>query len=278
MHVEHVPLNEIDDNPELNCRGTITPIDVVDLAKDIKARGLIQPVVVALYDEIHQNLTGKKYRLLAGFRRYMAHKVNQATNIPASIREMTSELDALTFNLSENIQRQDLNILQEATAIRKLKEFGLSEDDAGRQLGMSRGWIQVRFMLLGLPEDVQKEAAAGLINQQNIRDLYTIYHNTGDIDQVYEAVRTLKDSKLRGQNKRIVAKSNRTKQNNQKRQRKRPEIFEMMEIIRIAVGNGFHTRTLAWAAGEINDLDFHMSMQEFANTNGLDYTIPPMEG
>jgi len=132
--------------------------------------------------------------------------------------------------------------------------------------------------LLGLPEDVQKEAAAGLINQQNIRDLYTIYHNTGDIDQVYEAVRTLKDSKLRGQNKRIVAKSNRTKQNNQKRQRKRPEIFEMMEIIRIAVGNGFHTRTLAWAAGEINDLDFHMSMQEFANTNGLDYTIPPMEG
>ena len=278
MQVEFVPLEEINDDPELNCRGIITPIDVVDLAKDIKERGLIQPVVIAPYDDAHQMATGKKYRLLAGFRRFMAHKVNGAKVISASIREMTSELEALTFNLSENIQRQDLNILQEATAIRKLKEFGLTEEDAGRQLGKSRGWIQVRFMLLGLPKDVQKEAAAGLINQQNIRDLYTIYHNTGDLEQVYEAVRTLKDKKLRGQAARIKVKSNRTKQNNQKRQRKRPEIFEIMELMQKTIGNGLHTRSLAWAAGEINDLELHASIQAYAHEQGINYTIPNMEG
>jgi ParB family chromosome partitioning protein len=278
MQVEFIPLDQIDDDPELNCRGNITPIDVVDLAKDIKFRGLIQPVVIAPYDEVHQNLTGKKYRLLAGFRRFMAHKVNEASNISASIREMTSELEALTFNLSENIQREDLDILQEATAIRKLRDFGHTEEEAGRQLGKSRGWIQVRFMLLGLPEDVQKEAKAGLINQQNIRDLYTIFHNTGDIEQVYEAIRTLKDAKLRGQATRIKVKSGRTKSNNQKRMRKRPEIFEIMESLQKTVGNGLHTRALAWAAGEINDLEFHMSVQEYANEQGIDYTIPPMEG
>ena len=133
-------------------------------------------------------------------------------------------------------------------------------------------------MLLGLPKDVQKEAAAGLINQQNIRDLYTIYHNTGDLEQVYEAVRTLKDKKLRGQAARIKVKSNRTKQNNQKRQRKRPEIFEIMELMQKTIGNGLHTRSLAWAAGEINDLELHASIQAYAHEQGINYTIPNMEG
>ncbi len=278
MHLEFLPMNQIDNNPELNCRGTITPIDVVELAKDIVDRGLIQPIVVAPYDDVQQMKTGKKYRLLAGFRRYMAHIVNKSHSISCVIREMASELEALTFNLSENIQREDLNILQEATAIKRLKAFGLTEQEAGQQLKKSRGWIQVRFMLLGLPEDVQKEAAAGLINQQNIRDLYTIYRDSGNLEDIYAAVKTLKEQKLRGQARRITAKSSRTKQNNQKCQRKRPEIFEMMETIRIAIGNGFHTRTLAWAAGEISDLDLYMSIKEHANELGIDYTIPDLEG
>jgi ParB family chromosome partitioning protein len=277
MQVQAFPMDQIDDDPELNCRGMITPIDVVDLAKDIKVRGLIQPIVIAPYDEARKMSTGKTYRILAGFRRFMAHKVNSSMTIDASLREMTSELEALTFNLSENIQREDLDILQEANAIRKLRDFGLTEDDAGKQLGKSRGWIQVRFMLLGLPEDVQKEAKVGLINQQNIRDLYTIYKKTGSADEVYEAVRTLKDQKLRGQARRITVKSNRTKQNNQKRHRKRPEVFEMMETVRLAVGNGLHTRALAWAAGEISDLDFYTSIKDYANEMGIDYIMPTLE-
>jgi len=278
MQIQTIPLDQIDDDPNLNCRGVITPIDVVPLAKDIKEKGLIQPVVVALYDDAQQMSTGKKYRLIAGFRRFMAHRVNQATTIECSIRQMGSELEALTFNLAENIQRQDLDILQEANAIRKLKEFGLTEQDAGQQLGMSRGWIQVRFMLLGLPEPVQLEAKVGLINQQNIRDLYTMYKKTGNAEDVYEAVKDLKEKKLRGQASRIKVKSSRTKQNNQKRQRKRPEIFEIMEVIRVAVGNGFHTRVLAWAAGEINDLELHLSIKDFANELGIEYTLPNLEG
>ena len=277
MELRTLRMDEIDNNPELNCRGILTPIDVIDLARDIKDKGLIQPVVVSPYDDAQQSLTGKKYRLIAGFRRYMAHIVNASTKIETVVRTMSSELEALTFNLSENIQRADLNILQEARAIKRLQDFGLTESEAGHQLGMSRGWIQVRFMLLKFPEDIQKEAAAGIINQQNIRDLYTIYHNADSLEELYIAVKTLKVQKLRGQTGKVQANSNRTKPQNRKRQRKRGEIFEMMGVIQKAVGNGFHTRTLAWAAGEITDLDFYASLREFANEQGLDFQIPQLE-
>jgi hypothetical protein len=52
----------------------------------------------------------------------------------------------------------------------------------------------------------------------------------------------------------------------------------MMEIVRLAVGNGLHTRSLAWAAGEISDLDFYTSIKDYANEMGIDYIMPNIEG
>ena len=146
LEVTYIPLEEIDDSPEFNCRGKIAPIDVLELAKDITARGLIQPVGVMELDNAQRASSGKSYRLLAGFRRFMAHKVNEAKEIACIISDIDNEIDALTYNLAENIQRKDLDILQEAMAIKRLRDLGVPETDAGIKTGMSRGWIQVRFM------------------------------------------------------------------------------------------------------------------------------------
>jgi ParB family transcriptional regulator, chromosome partitioning protein len=272
MNVQRIPISEIHDDESFNCRGKITPIDVVDLAKDIREHGLLQPIVVALYDAESQEKTGKKYKLIAGFRRLTAHKVISEDFINAVIREPMSEVEALRFNLSENIQRENLNILQEALAIKRMRDLGLSEVDTGTLLGMSRGWVQVRFMLLGLPEDVQKEAAAGLMSQQAIRDLYTLYSRTGDINMVYEAVKKMKEAKVKGQ----VVKVSQTKEQMlmQKKHRKRPEIFAMMEHIQEFIGNGLHTRCMAWCSGQITDEELFMTLEIYSRENGKQYIRP----
>lgn len=270
MELQELKISEIHDDEAFNCRGKITPIDVVDLAKDIKENGLHQPIVVCLYDDAQQAITGKKYRALAGFRRLMAHRVNDMKTINAVVKPPLSDVEALKINLAENIQRQDLTILQEALAIKRLKDYGLSETDTASQLGMSRGWVQVRFMLLALPEDIQQEATAGYITQANIRDLYTFYSKTGDKAQLYDAVKRLKEGKSRGQEVRV----SKTKEQrlNEKRMRKRPEIFAMMEHIQeSAIGNGIWTRAMAWCSGEITTGQFLTSLQKYAIANKLDY-------
>jgi len=272
MDVKILKMDDIHSDDSFNCRGKITPIDVVDLAKDIAERGLLQPIVVAEYDDAMQASTGKKWRLIAGFRRFMAFRVNGEKEIHCVIKKGMTELEAITANLSENIQRQNLNILQEAKAIKRLKDLGLTEVEAGKFLGMSRGWIQVRFMLLGLPEEVQQEAAAGILNQAQIRDLYTLFKKTGNLENLYEAVRKIKDGKIRGQKVKVNETTAEIK--TQKRHRQRPEIFSMMEHIQGTIGNGLHTRCLAWAAGQISNGELYQDLKIYALENDKPYTEP----
>jgi ParB/RepB/Spo0J family partition protein len=273
--IVEIMLPEIHADDSFNCRGQIVPIDVVDLAKDIEIRGLIQPVTVAPYSAEQQKETGYKYRLIAGFRRYTAHKVLGLPAIDSIVREdMTDEATARFFNLSENIQRQDLTILQEARALRRLKELGVSEHNAAEKLNKSRGWIQIRYMLLSLPVPVQKEVDAGFINQTQIRELFTLF-KYGNEEKLYDAVRTIKEAKLRGRGD-ITVNPNKKKPT-AKRHRKRAEIFDLMDHIQANIGNGLWTRCLAWAAGEISDIDLYESIAVHASDNEINYVKPPIE-
>ena len=152
MRDEDIKVKEINSDSALNCRGDIAPIDVHGLAQDIKENGLMMPIIVMIYTDEEAKTHGKKYRLIAGFRRYAAHKLIKQELISASIREPMTEMDSRIFNLNENIQREDLNIKQEAKALKILKDLGMNRDEAARKLGKSPGWVQIRFMLLALPE------------------------------------------------------------------------------------------------------------------------------
>ena len=262
-----IPLSEILADDDFNCRGKIVPIDVVDLAKDIQERGLIQPVTVAPYIE-----GSYRYRLIAGFRRFSAHLVIQRPEIDAIIREdMIDEKECRFFNLSENLQRTDLTIMQEARALQHLQAVGVGEHDAANRLNKSRGWIQIRYLLLKLPKEVQREVEAGFIKQTQIRELYTLYKNHS-IEKLYAAVRKIKDAKIMG--REIVTVDPDKLSPKAKRIRKRPEIFEMMAHVVQYADNGLHTRCLAWCAGEINDDELFDSLQEVCENNGDTYYRP----
>ena len=268
LHTEDVALSDIHNDVEFNCRGDINPGDVIDLARSMKEQGLQNPVTLQLYSPEEQQRFGYKYRLVSGYRRHMAARVLEWPTIPAIIRTDLSTIDARLFNLTENLQRKNLNILQEARALKNLKAEGLTQDEVASKLNQSRGWVQVRFMLLELPDPIQQEAAAGLLSQQQVRDLYTLPTN----DMRYDAVKRIKDARSRGEKvpKAQVKKSSILA----KKHRERSEIFAMMEHIQEYVGNNFGTRCLAWCAGEIADVDLFHDVQRLAIEAGRNYEIP----
>lgn len=277
MQITNIPMSEILFDEAFNCRGKITPMDVVDLAKSIREEGLIQAVSVCpLAGDRAEENPGKKYLLIAGYRRYTAFKINKDDHIPAVIRaDITKEEDACFFNLAENLQRTELNIVQEARALKKLEELGVSEKDAGARLKMSRGWVQVRYMVLRLPEVVQEEIAAGWLSQTQIRDAYSHLKESGK-EACFEAVKQFKDDKIKGRKgTRKKVKKSKKKQLETKKRRERDEIFELQEhIYKEFGGNNVCTRILAWCAGEITDLDVHTALKEFAEDQDRGYRAP----
>lgn len=272
--VYDIPLKEILVDEEFNCRGFINPMDLIDLAKSIKAEGLHTPVFVTPWD----TTPGKKFKLVAGFRRYKAHILNEddeeyqtkrgpkAHTIRALVKSGLDDAEARWLNLSENLQRTNLNMKQEAHAIEWFKDHGWSEFQVGDKLKMSRGWVQVRFMLLDLPDDVQNEAAAGLLTQQQIRTCYSIRENP---DAVFAFVREIKDKKLLGKKRDVKPVTS------EKRMRTETELFQMQDKLRETWGNDRCTRVIGWAAGLVDDDEIQEFLRTQASLDGKFY-LPPV--
>ena len=271
QRVENIPISDIFADDDFNSRGKLIPMDVVDLAKNIEQNGLIQPVVIMPCSEEEKKISGCTYKLIAGFRRRYAHVILKKETIPAIIHDRLSDAQATVFNLSENLNRADLTILQEARAIRKLSTYAFNEEQTASLIGKSRGWVQVRLMLLALPEEVQKDVESGFINQTQIRELYTIYRSAGK-DAVFTAAKKLKDAKLMGKRGTIVDPNKLKK--DACRVRTRVEVVIMLEHLFDTLGPGFHTRCLAWCSGEISDNELYGFAAKYGESIGKIYVKP----
>lgn len=260
-----IPTLDIFCDEEFNCRGKIVMMDVMDLMPDMKARGLDSPITVRPYDE----KPGKKFRIITGHRRFTAAKLLEWPTIPARIRTDLKPFEENILNLAENIKRQDLNMLQEARGLIAFKKAKWGEAIIAAQVGMSRGWVQVRLMLLDLPEDVQAEAAAGVLNQEQIRQLYTLRYRK---EEMYAAVRLIKERRDKGESSKIVIKK---KANPYRKEVRKPEeVFEFQEVVAKVLGNGFATQLLGWCGGANNDYEIHRALREEAQRQGKYYEVP----
>jgi ParB/RepB/Spo0J family partition protein len=283
MEITDLSMKEVWSDADFNCRGAIAPIDVVDLAKDIDVNGLIQPVTVAPLTEEQAKVAppGKKYRLIAGYRRHTALRVLNKETIPCIIREdMQDEGKARCFNLSENLHRKDLDLIQETAAIVKLREANpyITEQKMAKKLGVSRGWVQIRTMMADLPKDIQQEIVAFKLTGKQIRNLYSIYSVSGldetkRLDMTVDALKIMKDGKIKGRTVNVNAN---LKDKTKKRVRTRGDILQMLDhLAECGIPMGIHTRLLAWAAGNISDLDLQGTMVDYAKENGYTYILPP---
>ena len=140
-----------------------------ELAQSIRAHGVIQPIVV--------RRAGETYEIIAGERRWRAAQHAGLRRVPVVVREVQSESphDLLEMALIENIQREDLNAIEEGIAYRRLAdEFALTQDAIAKAVGKDRSTVANMVRLLKLPDEVQEEVAAGRLSMGHARALLAL--------------------------------------------------------------------------------------------------------
>lgn len=138
-----------------------------DLVASIKEHGIMQPVIVT-------PKTDGRFELIAGERRLRASNIAGLERIPAIVRTAT-EQQKFELAIIENIQRKDLNPLEEARAYLRLQhEFNLTQDEIGIRVGKSRPQVGNIIRLLQLPEEIQNALAQGVISTSNARTLLSV--------------------------------------------------------------------------------------------------------
>lgn len=148
-------------------RQLFDPEKLAELAESIKELGVIQPVVV-------RPEADGGYELIAGERRWRACKILGHKTIPAVVKEY-HDLEATAVSLIENIQREDLNPLEEALAYHQLmQDFQLTQEEVSGRVGKSRPFVANMVRLLGLPDEVKEMLAAGQISAGHARALLAI--------------------------------------------------------------------------------------------------------
>ena len=162
-----IPLDRISSNP-YQPRKIFNEQSLDDLARSVREHGIVQPLVVS-------RTADNRYRLIAGERRFRAAQKAGLQSVPAVIKDLQKEGDALQIALIENIQREDLNPIEEANAYHQLHdEFGLTQEEISRRVGKERSTVANFLRLLKLPETVKQRLATGQLSMGHARALLSL--------------------------------------------------------------------------------------------------------
>jgi ParB family chromosome partitioning protein len=151
-------------------RGHMEDEQLANLTQSIRAHGIIQPIVARKLEE-------GRYQIIAGERRWRAAQRAGLEKVPVVVKDVTTQQTQrrLEMALIENIQRENLNPIEEAQAYRKLvDEFGLKHDDIATQVGKDRSSVANTLRLLRLPEEVRVEVASGRLSMGHARAIVSL--------------------------------------------------------------------------------------------------------
>jgi ParB family chromosome partitioning protein len=161
-----IPIKNIRPNPK-QPREDFGYQDLEDLINSIKEHGILQPLIVTKID-------GENYELIAGERRYRAAKFLNLKTVPAIVRTAKDQ-EKLELALIENIQRKNLNPVEEGRAFQRLiNEFNLTQEEVARRVGKSRSVVANTLRLLRLPEEILQALRSGKIKESHGRTLLSL--------------------------------------------------------------------------------------------------------
>ena len=162
-----IGIDQISPNP-YQPRKTFNDASIEELARSVKEHGIIQPLVVT-------KIGDNKYRLIAGERRFRAAQKAGLDNVPVVVKETMTDGDVLQVALIENIQREDLNPIEEAYAYHQLhEEFQLTQEEISKRVGKERSTVANFLRLLKLPDSVKKLLAAGQLSMGHARAILAV--------------------------------------------------------------------------------------------------------
>lgn len=160
-----IPIDEINPNP-YQPRKSLGEESLEELANSIRQHGLLQPIIVRKVDD--------RYEIVAGERRYRAAKMAGLQKVPAIVKEVSDE-ESMEYALIENLQREDLNPIEAASALKLLMErFGLTQEEVADKIGKNRSTVANLLRLLKLPEEIQNMVSEGKISMGHARALLSL--------------------------------------------------------------------------------------------------------
>ena len=173
-YIEDFDVEKIVPNP-YQPRMHIDPEKLIELADSIREHGVIQPLIIS------KDKNSDKYNIVAGERRFRAVQLAGFKTVPVVIKE-TSPLEMLELALIENIQREDLNPLEEAYSFKQLStEFGLTQEEISKKVGLNRVTVANKMRLYRLPEKIKEMVLNELLSEGHARALLGIKDETSMI-------------------------------------------------------------------------------------------------
>ena len=174
-----IPLEQIDRNP-FQTRSHVNEDQLAELAASIVANGVVQPILVRPID-------GGRFQLIAGERRWRASQLAGKATIPAILRQVSDE-QAMEITIVENLQRADLNPMEQARAFERLaREFHMTQEQMATRTGKDRATVANFLRLLRLPATVQSRVEAGELSFGHARTLLAFEH-AEDIEKAVQRI------------------------------------------------------------------------------------------
>ena len=165
LSIQAISIDALEPGP-FQPRNAMAPEALAELVESIKARGILQPLLARRHPQQED-----RYQIIAGERRWRAAQKAGLHDVPVLIRDL-GDGDAMAASLVENLQRQDLNAIEEAEGYRRLiEEFGLTQEDLGAAVGKSRSHVANCLRLLNLPASVRADVQAGKLTAGHARAL-----------------------------------------------------------------------------------------------------------
>ncbi len=236
-------INEIEPNRD-QPRKLFDEKALSELAKSIEQNGIIQPLLV-------RPMSDGSYQLVAGERRWRAARMAGLTEVPVTIREMTDE-EASVFALIENLQREDLNPVEEAQGLKSLIEtYGFTQEETADRVGKSRVAVTNTLRLLKLPDSVLKLLGDGKLTAGHSRALLSL-DDEKEMLKIAEAAIS-QELSVRQVEKMVKYALQGEKPTPKKREKKRDKFYDEVEIaltnvlgrkVKIYLSNTGHKGTL----------------------------------
>lgn len=237
-------ISEIEPNRE-QPRKQFDEAALADLAASIEQHGVLQPLLV-------RPLPGGGYQLVAGERRWRASRMAGLTEVPVVVREMTDR-EASELALIENLQRQDLNPMEEALGYRTLMEqYGMTQEEAAQAVNKSRPAVANALRLLNLPEELAELVRDGRLSAGHARTLLS-FETADEQKRAADAV-IKQDLSVRALEK--MAKASRSTKRPEKSLRRRDSLFDEVEIV-LTEQLGRKVRVLDKGEGGVLQLEFY---------------------
>lgn len=212
-------VDEIEPNRE-QPRKTFDETALAELSDSIREHGVIQPLLV-------RPLTDGSYRLVAGERRYRAARMAGLTEVPVTIREMSDEEESI-FALIENLQREDLNAIEEAEGLKRLIDsFGLTQEQAAARVGKSRTAVTNALRLLNLPEEIAALVKDGKVSMGHARALLSV-EDAAELSRIAELI--VKNGISVRETERLCKRAGKAEKAPAKRAKTRDRFYDEVEL------------------------------------------------